>query len=325
MILRRRRFLYLALGATALSVASRAARAQTYPTRPVRLIVGFPAGGTVDLIARLIGRGLSEILGEPFVIKNEPGAAGDLATEVVVHATPDGYTLLTSTTANASSVMLSNRLSIDFLHDIAPVGSICRVPFVMVTNSSFPSKTIPEFIAYAKANPGEVNMASPGFGTPSHVAGELFNVMTGVNMVHVPYRGEPAALSDLIDGQVQVLFGTLPGLIAQIRAGKLRALAVASATRLEILPNVPTIHEFLPGYEVAASIGIGAPHNTPAEVISELNNSINADLAEPEIKAQLAYLGAPPLSLSPADYGKLIADEIENWGKSAREAGIKAE
>ncbi|MGB6467129.1 MAG: tripartite tricarboxylate transporter substrate-binding protein [Xanthobacteraceae bacterium] len=291
----------------------------------MRLIVGFPAGGTVDLIARLIGRGLSEILGEPFVIKNEPGAAGDIATGDVVHAAPDGYTLLTSTTANASSVMLSNKLDIDFLHDIAPVGSICRVPFVMVVNPSFPSKTVPEFIAYAKANPGKVNMASPGFGTPSHVAGELFKVMTGVNMVHVPYRGEPAALSDLIDGQVQVLFGTLPGLIAQIRADKLRALAVANAARLEILPNVPTIHEFLPGYEVAASIGIGAPHNTPAEVIGRLNSSINADLAEPEIKAELAYLGAPALSLSPADYGKLIAGEIENWGKSAREAGIKAE
>ncbi|MFZ3359410.1 MAG: tripartite tricarboxylate transporter substrate binding protein [Xanthobacteraceae bacterium] len=325
MKLPRRKFLYLAAGAPALPLLSRSASGQAYPTRPVRLIVGFPAGGTVDLIARLIGQGLSKKLGEPFVIKNEAGAAGNIATEDVVHAAPDGYTLLTSTTANASSVILSKELVFDFLHEIAPVGSICRVPFVMVVNPLFPSKTVPEFIAYAKANPGKVNMASPGFGTPSHVAGELFKVMTGVNMVHVPYRGEPAALSDLIDGQVQVLFGTLPGLIAQIRAQKLRALAVANATRLEILPNVPTIHEFLPGYEVAASIGIGAPHDTPAEVIGQLNSSINADLVEPEIKAQLAYLGAPTLSLSSAEYGKLIADEIKNWGKSAREAGIKAE
>lgn len=323
MILRYRRLLYLAVGAVALAVLS--ANAQTYPTRPVRLIVGFPAGGTVDLVARVMGRGLSETLGQPFVIEDEPGAASNIATEHVVHATPDGYTLLTVTTANASSVMLSDSHNFIFVRDIAPVASICRVPFVMVVNPSFPPKTVPEFIAYAKTNPGKINMASAGNGTPSHIAGELFKVMTGVDMIHVPYRGEPAALTDLIDGRVQVLFGSLPVLITQIRAGSLRALAVANATRIEALPEVPTIGEFVSGYEVAASVGIGAPRSTPTEIIDKLNSDINTDLGQPEIKAQLTDLGAPTLALSPADYGKLIEDETEKWSETIREAGIKAE
>lgn len=294
---------------------------QSYPTRPVHLIVGFPAGGSVDLVSRVIAQGLSKRLDQPIVVEDRPGAASKIATEEVVRASPDGYTLLTSTTANASSTSIFN---FNFVHDIAPVASICRVPFVMVINPAFPAKTLLEFIAYAKANPGKINMASAGVATASHIAGELFNVMTGVKMVHVPYRGEPPALSDLIGGRVQVLFGTLPVLNAHIRAGELRALAVANVTRVMTLPEVPTIGEFVPGYEVAASIGIAAPHDTPAEIIGKLNNEINAELVEPEIKAQLTDLGAPELALSAADYGKLIEGEAQMWNEAIQKAGIKA-
>jgi tripartite-type tricarboxylate transporter receptor subunit TctC len=317
----RRCLLYLGVGAATLLVVPRLAIPQSYPTRPVHLIVGFPAGGSVDLVSRVLAQGLSKRLDQPFVVEDRPGAASKIATEEVVRASPDGYTLLTSTTANASSTSIFN---FNFVHDIAPVASICRVPFVMVINPAFPAKTLLEFIAYAKAHPGKINMASAGIGTASHIAGELFNVMTGVKMVHVPYRGEPPALSDLIGGRVQVLFGTLPVLNAHIRAGELHALAVANVTRVMTLPEVPTIGEFVPGYEVAASIGISAPHDTPAEIIGKLNNEINAELVEPEIKAQLTDLGAPELALSAADYGKLIEDEAQKWSQAIQKAGVKA-
>lgn len=268
-----------------------------------------------------MAEGLSKRLDQRFIVEDRPGAASKIATEEVVRASPDGYTLLTSTTANASS---ENIFNVDFLHDIAPVASICRVPFVMVVNPSFPAKTLLEFIAYARANPGKINMASAGTGTASHIAGELFNVITGVQTIHVPYRGEPPALTDLIGGRVQVLFGTLPVLNAHIRAGELRALAVASVSRVETLPEVPTIGEFVPGYAVAASIGIAAPRNTPAQIIGKLNNDINAELAEPEIKGQLTDLGAPELALSAVDYGKLIEDETKKWSEAIQKAEIKA-
>jgi tripartite-type tricarboxylate transporter receptor subunit TctC len=321
----RRRFLHLAASAAALPAISRIARAQTYPARPVRLIVGFPAGGSVDLIARLMAQWLSETLGQPFVVQDRPGAAGNLATEAIVRANPNGYALGMVTTANTSSLTFYDKLNFNIVRDIAPIASICRVPFVMVVNQSFPAKTVPAFIAYARSNPGEINMGSAGNGTPSHIAGELFKAMARINMIHVPYRGEPPALADLIGGRVQVIFGSLPAFISQIRAGKLRALGVATASPVEALPHVPTISEFVHGYEVAASAGIGSPKNTPAVIIDKLNATINAGLVEPSVKAQLADLGAPTLALSPADYGNLISDEVENWRKYARDAGIKVE
>ena len=323
MNLQRRRFLHLALAAAAVPAVSRIARAQTYPTRPVRLVVGFAAGGAADIIARLIGQSLSERLSQPCIIENRPGAGTNIATETVVRAPPDGYTLLLVSAANAINATLYDKLNFNFIRDIAPVASINRDPAVMVVNPSFPAKTVPEFIAYAKANPGKVNMASGGNGSRSHLTGEMFKMMTGVNMVHVPYRGASPALTDLLGGQVQVLFDAVPSSIEHIRAGKLRPLAVTTATRSQALPDIPTIGEFVPGYEASAWNGVGVPKGTPAEVIAKLNKEINAALADAKIKARLADLNGTALAGSPTDFGKLIADETEKWGKVIRAANIK--
>jgi tripartite-type tricarboxylate transporter receptor subunit TctC len=324
MKLPRRNFLHLAAGAAALPAVLRIAWAQAYPTRPVRLIVGFPAGGSAsDIVARLMGQWLSERLGQQFVVENRPGAATNLATEAVVRAPPDGYTLLFVTATNALNHTLYNNLSFNFIRDIAPVAGTIRVPFVMLVNPSVPAKTLPEFIAYAKANPGKLNMASSGSGGAPHVYGELFKAMAGVDMIHVPYRGNP--FPDLLSGQVQVFFISIPPAIEFIRTDKLRALAVTTATRQEVLPDIPTVGEFVPGYEASAWQGIGAPKNTPAEIIDRLNKEINAGLADPKMKAQLADLGGMVLAGSSTDFGKLIADETEKWGKVIRAANIKAE
>lgn len=320
----RRRFLQLAAGAAALPAVSRFAWAQSYPARPVRLIVGFGAGNTTDILARLIGQRLSEQLGQPFVIENRPGAGSNMGVQAVVHAPADGYTLLVVTSTNAISATLYDKLDFNLTHDIAPIASINRVPTVMVVNPSIPAKTIPEFIAYAKANPGKLNMASTGTGNLSHVSGELFKMMAGVDMVHVPYRGAAPALTDLLGGQVQVMFDTMPALIEHIRSGKLRALAVNTATRSPALPDLPTMSDFVPGYEASGWQGFGAPKNTPAEIISKLNKEINTALADPKIKTRLADLGATELAGSPADFGKLIAGETEKWGKVIHAANIKA-
>jgi len=323
----RRQFLHLAAGAAALPALSHAARAQTYPTRPVRWIVGTPPGGALDIVARLMGQWLTERFGQPFVIENRPGSGSNIATEAVVRAAPDGYTLLLVATANAINATLYDydRLSHNFIRDIAPVAGISREPNVMVVNPSFPAKTVPEFIAYAKANPGKINMASAGNGTSPHVSGELFKVMTGVNLIHVPYRGGAPALSDLLGGQVQVYFGILASSIEYVRTGKLRALAVTTASRSEALPDIPTIGEFVQSYEASAWNGVGVPRNTPVEIISKLNREINAGLADPKLKARLADAGGIPLALSPSDFAKLIADETEKWGKVIRAANIKPE
>ena len=323
MKLPRRTFLHLCAGAAALPAVSRFAWAQAYPTQPVRIVVGFPAGGTADIMARLMGQWLSERLGQPFVVESRPGAGSNLATEAVVRAAADGYTLLTVGTTQAINATLYERLNYNFIRDIAPVASIASTPLVMEVNPSVPAKTVPEFIAYAKANPGKLNLATPGIGTPPHVAGELFKMMAGVNLVHVPYRGTGPMLTDLIGGQVQVAFDPLPASIQHIRAGKLRALAVTTATRSDALPDVPTVGEFLPGYDASGWYGIGAPKGTPAEIIGKLNKEINAGLADPKIKARLADLGGTLLAGSPADFGKLIADETEKWAKVVQAAGLK--
>jgi tripartite-type tricarboxylate transporter receptor subunit TctC len=325
MKLPRRKFLHLALGAAALPAVSRFARAQTYPARPVRLIVGFPAGGGADTLARLTAQWLSERLGQPFIVENRPGAGTNIATEAVVHAPADGHTLLLVGPSNATNATLFERLNFNFIRDIAPVAGIARVAFVLLVNPSLPAKTFLEFLAYAKANPAKVNMASSGSGTASHIAGELFKMMAGVNMLHVPYRGDVPAITDLLGGQVQVYFGTLSGSIEYIRSGKLRALAVTTATRSEMLPDVPTVGESVPGYEASTWSGVGAPKGTPIEIVDKLNNEINAALANPKFKARLADLGVTTLALTPADFGKLIADETEKWGKVIRSANIKAE
>jgi tripartite-type tricarboxylate transporter receptor subunit TctC len=325
MKLPRRNFLHLAAGAAVLPAVSRVARAQAYPTRPVRVVVGAPPGGGHDIIARLMGQWLSERLGQPFVIDNRPGGSENIATEAVVRSSPDGYTILLVTGTNAINTTLYEKLSFNFNRDIASVAGIARVPELRVANLSVPAKTVPGFIAYAKANPSKLNMASGGIGTPSHMAGELFKIMTGVDMVHVPYRGVAPALTDLISGQVQVMFGASTSSIGHIKAGRLRALAVTTETRSEELPDIPTVGEFLPGYEASNWYGIGAPRNTPVEVIDKLNKEINAGLADPKIKTRLADLGGEVLALSPADFGKLIADETEKWGKVVRAANIKAE
>ena len=324
MKLPRRRFLHLAAGAAALPAVSRIARAQTYPVRPVRVIAATAAGAAPDILARLMGQWLSERLGQQFVVENRPGAGSNIGTEAVVRAAPDGYTLLLVQPAAAINATLYDKLSFNFARDIAPVASFVRVPLIMQVNPSVPARTVPEFIAYAKANPGKINMASPGNGTAPHVAGELFKTMAGVDMIHVPYRGETPALTDLISGQVQVMFAG-PASIVQIRAGKLRALAVTTAARWEGMPDTPTVADFLPGYEASAWFGIGAPKETPAEIVDRLNKEINAGLADPKIKAQLAQLSGTVLAGSPADFGKLIADETEKWGKVIRTANIKAE
>jgi tripartite-type tricarboxylate transporter receptor subunit TctC len=325
MKLPRRYFLYLAAGTAALPALARIARAQTYPSRPVRLIVPFAPGGASDITARLVGQWLSERLGQPFVIENRPGGGGNIGTEAVVRAPPDGYTLLLCGTPNATNAALYDKLSFNFIRDIAPVAGIEREPHVMVVNPSVPAKTVPEFIAYAKANPGKLTMASGGTGTPSHVFGELFKMMAGVDMVHVPYRSAGLALTDLLGGQGQIIFPTTVASIEYIRAGRLRALAVTAATRSKALPQIPTVSEFVPGFEATGWYGVGAPKNTPAEIIDRLNKEINAALADPKIKARLADLGGDVLALSPADFGKLIADETEKWRKVIRAANIKAE
>jgi tripartite-type tricarboxylate transporter receptor subunit TctC len=321
----RRKFLHLAAGAAVLPSVSRIARAQTYPSRPVRIILGVAAGGTQDILARLIGQWLSERLGQPFVIENRPGAGGNIATEAVVRSAPDGHTLLVVTAANASNATLYDKLNYDFIRDIAPVAGIDREPYVMLAHPSVSANTIPEFIAYAKANPGKLNMASAGNGTGTHLSGELFKMMTGVNMVHVPYRGGAPALTDLLAGQVQVYFGIPASSIEYIRAGKLRALAVTTANRSEALPDIPTMSEFVPGYEASVFYGLGVPKNTPAQIIDRLNKEINAGLVNPKIKERLADLGGTVLAGSPADFGKLIAEESEKWGKVIRAANIKPE
>jgi tripartite-type tricarboxylate transporter receptor subunit TctC len=321
----RRKFLCLTASATALSAVSRIAWAQAYPSRPVSLVAGFAPGGGVDITARLIGQWLSERLGQQFVIENRPGAAGNIATEAVARAPADGYTLLLVGSFNTINATLYDKLNYNFIRDIAPVASVMRYPYVMVVNPSVPAKSVPEFIAYAKANPGKLDMASPGTGTGDHIAGELFKMMTGVDMVHVPYRGIALALSDLLGGQVQVAFASLPSSLQYIRAGQLRALAVVTATRSDALPDIPTVAEFVPGYEAGSWYGVGAPKATPAEIIDKLNKEINAGLADPKIKARLANLGGDVLALSPADFSKLIADETEKWGKLIRTLNIKAE
>jgi tripartite-type tricarboxylate transporter receptor subunit TctC len=321
----RRQFLRLAAGAAALPAVSRFARAQAYPARPVRMIVGFAPGGGVDITARLIGQWLSERLGQQFLIENRPGAGSNIATEAVVRAAADGYTLLLVTVSNAFNATLYDKLNFNFIRDIAPVAGIMRVPNVMVVNPSVPAKTIPEFIAYAKANPGKINMASGGVGGSSHVSGELFNMMAGVNMIHVPYRGVAPALTDLLGGQVQVTFATMPSSIAYIRAGKLRPLAVTTTTRSDELPEVSTVNDFVPGYEASTWYGVGVPSGTPAEIIGKLNKEINAALADPKFKVRLADLGGTALAGEPDNFGRLIADETEKWAKVVKFVGIKVD
>src|SRR5499427_3103556 len=323
MKLPRRNFLHLAAGAAALPAMSHIAWAPTYPTRPVRIIVGQAAGSGSDTAARLLGQWLSERLGQPFVVENRPGAGGNIATEAVVRSPADGHTLLLVVSANTINATLYDKLSFNFIRDIAPVGGIFRVPQVMEVNPSIPAKTVPEFIAFAKANPGKVNMASAGIGSVQHVAGELFKFMTGVDMIHVPYRGTTPALTDLLAGQAQVMFDVTPSSTPHIKAGRLRALAVTTATRADVLPEVPVMGDFVPGYEASAWLGFGAPKDTPAAIIDMLNSEVNAGLADPTIKARFADLGAMVLPGSPAEFGRLIADDTEKWGKVVRAANIK--
>jgi tripartite-type tricarboxylate transporter receptor subunit TctC len=323
MKLPRRQFLLLAAAAAALPAASGFAWAQTYPSRPVRIIVGFAAGGPNDLLARLIGQWLSERLGQPFVIENRPGAGSNIATETVVRAPPDGYTLLLVGSPNAINATLYDNLNFNFIRDITPIAGLIRGALVMVVHPSVPANTLPEFIAYAKANPGKLSYGSGGIGGITHITPELFKMMASVNMVHVPYRGVAPALTDLLGGQVQVLFANPAQSIPYVRDGKLRALAISTATRLEALPDFPTLGEFVPGYEASSVFGLGAPKNTPIEIIDKLNKEINAALADPNFKARLANLDGTALGGSPADFGKLIADETEKWGKVVKFANIK--
>jgi tripartite-type tricarboxylate transporter receptor subunit TctC len=321
----RRHVLHLAAGAAALPALSRVARAQAYPARPVRIIVGLPAGGSADITARLIGQWLSERLGQQFLIENRPGAGTNVATEAVVRAAPDGYTLLLALTPNAINATLYDKLNFDFIRDIVPVAGIIRQPLLMLVNPAFPAKTVAEFIAYAKVNPSKINMASAGNGTSGHVTGELFKMMAGINMLHVPYRGGAPALTDLLGGQVQVLFDPVASSTEYIKAGKLRALGVTSMTRLDPFPDIPLVGDTVPGFEASAFAGVGAPRSTPSEIVDTLNKEINAALADPKTKTRLADLGGIMLSGSPADFGKLIAEDTEKWGKVIRAANIKAE
>ena len=325
MKLPRRKFFHLAAGAVALPAVSRFAWAQIYPSRPVRIVVGLTAGSASDIVARLMGQWLSERLGQPFVIENRPGAGSNIAAEAVIRAAPDGYTLLLAASPNAINASLYDRLSFNLIRDIAPVAAISREPNILVVNPSVPTRTVPELIAYAKANPGRINMGSAGNGTTSHLAGEMFKMMAGVDMVHVPYRGGGPALSDLLAGQVQVFFPPMVVPIEQVRASKLRALAVTTASRAMALPDIPTVGEFVPGYEASVWFGLGSPKGTPADIINKLNQEVNAALADPKIKSRIAELGGNALAGSPADFGKLIADETEKWGKVVRAANIKAE
>jgi tripartite-type tricarboxylate transporter receptor subunit TctC len=323
MKLKRRRFLQLAAGVAALPAMSRFAWAQTYPTRPVRIIVGFTPGGTADILARLVGQWLSERLGQPFIIENRLGAGSNLGTEAVVRAHADGYTLLLFNSAAAINATLYDKLNFNFIRDIVPVAGISRESSVVVVNPSVPTKTVREFIAYAKANPNKLSVASAGNGSASHMAGELFKTMTRINLVHVPYRGSAPALTDLLSGQVQVMFASMPATIEYTRAGNLRPLAVTTMMRSEALPDIPTVGEFVPGYEASAWYGVGAPNNTPAEIVENLNKEINAALADPKMRARLADTGGTVLAGSPADFGKLVADETGKWAKVIKVAGIK--
>ena len=319
----RRRLLYLTASSTALMATATIAQVQTYPTRPVRIVVGFSAGGNFDTVARLIAEWLSEQLQQPFVVENRPGASTNIATEAVIRAPADGYTLLLGGAVNAVNATLYERLSFNFIADVTPVAGVIRFPNVMAVSASFPAKTVPEFIAYAKANPGKINHGSSGSGTTQHLAGELFKMLTGVDFLHVPYKGSPQAVTDLLGGQVQVLFEPLTATIQHIKSGRLRALAVTTAARSEALPDVPTVGEFVPGYEVSGWNGVCAPKNTPTEIIEKLNKAINAGLADPKLNARLAALGGITLAGSSADFGKLIAEETERWGKVIRAKKIK--
>jgi tripartite-type tricarboxylate transporter receptor subunit TctC len=325
MKLPRRQFLHLVAGAATLPAVTRLARAQDYPTRPVRLIVGFAPGGTTDITARLIGQWLSERLGQQFVIENRTGAATNIATEAVVRAPADGYTLLLVTASNAINATLYDKLSYNFIRDMAPVAGIIRYPLVMQVNPSFPAKTVPEFISYVKSNPGKISYGSGGIGTSIHVASELFKMMAGVDMIHVPYRGGAPAMTDLMSGQVQVVFNPVPESMEFIRAGKLRPLAVTTATRSEVLPDVPTVGDFVPGYEASALQGIGAPKKTPAEIVDKLNKEINEGLVDPRLKARFAEMGAAVFPGSPSDFSKFMADETEKWAKVIKFSGAKAD
>jgi tripartite-type tricarboxylate transporter receptor subunit TctC len=321
----RRQFLRLAAGAAALPAVSRLAQAQAYPTRRVRLIVAVAAGGGADIVTRLMGQWLSERLGQQFIVENRPGGGTNIGTEMVVHAPADGYTLLQVNLAHAINATLYDKLNYNFLRDIAPVAGIVGVSNVVEIHPSVPAKTLPEFIAYAKANPGKINMGSAGNGSSSHMAGELFKMLAGVNLVHVPYRGQGPAMTDLLGGQLQVIFATTPGTTEYVRIGKLRALAVTTRARAEALPEVPTVADFVPGYEASQWYGFGAPKNTPPEIIERLNKAVNAALVDPKMKARLADFGGTVMPGSPADFGKLIAEETEKWGKVVKFAGIKAD
>src|SRR5262245_38329614 len=325
MKLPRRRFLHLAAGAAALPTVSRIARAQAYPSRPVRIIVGVGAGGPPDIVARLMGQWLSERLGQPFIVENQPGAGTNIATEAVVRAPADGHTLLQPTLTNAYNAALYPKLSFNFIRDIAPISSIMRTPLVMVVNPAFPAKTVPEFIAFAKTNPGKINMASSGTGNLTHVAGELFKMMVDVDIIHVPYRATPLALTALLAGEVQVMFDPMGTSIEHIRAGKLRALAVTTAARAPLLPHIRPMAEFVPGYEASGWQGVGAPRNTPVEIVGRLNQEINAGLADPTLKGRLASFGGVVFTDTPAGFGRFIAEETEKWGNVIRTANIKLE
>jgi tripartite-type tricarboxylate transporter receptor subunit TctC len=325
MKLSRRKLLYVAASAAALPAMPRIAWALNYPTRPVRIVVGFSAGGPTDLIARLAAQMLSERIGQQAIVENRPGASGNIATEVVVRSAPDGYTLLVGGVSNAISATLYSNLSFNFIRDIEPVAGIIRAPNVLAASPLFPAKTIPALIAYAKANPGKANFASAGNGTSQHLSGELLNMMAGINLVHVPYRGAAQALTDVIAGQVPLVFASSPGLVGYAKTGKLRLLGVTSAVRSEVLPDVPAIAETVPGYEVSAWFGVGAPKDTPREIVGRLNDAINVALADPKIKERLANLGGVPMGLTPTEFGKLIARETEKWAKVIKFANIKAD
>jgi tripartite-type tricarboxylate transporter receptor subunit TctC len=325
MKLSRRRLLHLTAGAAALPALARAVRAQAYPSRPVRIVAGFATGGNVDIAARLIGQWLTERIGQPFVVENRPGAGSNIAAEMVVKAAPDGYTLLLTTAANAVNVTLYDKSSFDLIHDIAPVAGIYREPYVLLVHPSLPATTVAELIAYAKANPGKLNLATGGTGSLSHVSGELLQIMAGIKMVHVSYRGAGLALTDLLGGQVQVYFSGMSAAIEHIKAGKLRALAVTTATRSGTLPDLPTIGEFVPGYEASAWYGLGAPRGTPAEIVAKLNKDVGAGLAYPKLRARIADLGGTVLAFSPPEFGKLIVEDTEKWAKVIRTADIKPE
>ena len=321
--LSRRRILRLSASFIALPTLARVARAQPYPARPVRIIVPVAPGGSTDIVARLVGQFLSERLGQPFVVENRPGAGGNIGTEAAVKSPADGYTLLLVNVANATNSVFYEKLAFNFRRDIAPVAGIDRQPYAVLVQPSFPAKSIPEFVDYAKAHPGKINMASTGNGTGGHLAGELFKMMTGVDMVHVPYRGSAPAMTDLIGGQVNVYFGSVGTSVEHIRAGRLRALAVTTIERSDAIPDVPTVREFLSGYEASFWTGVGAPRDTPAEIVRKLNDEINTILANPKMRSRLTELGSAPIAMSPVEFGKLFDEEAEKWGKVVKFAGIK--